>query len=81
MHKLSLENILILAAVVASLVIAIIAIQYHSPYAKLLSGSHTLTCEFSDGQRTVDASQVQYEINGYWKFYNGGASNCKLSSN
>ena len=40
------------------------------------SGKVDLYC-FIDGiEKKIDPELIEYELDGYWKFTNGGASNC-----
>ena len=42
------------------------------------SGDKDLYC-FIDGiQKKIDPELIEYELDGYWKFKNGGASNCQV---
>lgn len=43
------------------------------------SGEYTLTCLFEDGERAVPKEKIEYEIDGYWKFTNGGSNSCTLT--
>ena len=42
------------------------------------SGDKDLYC-FIDGiEKKIDPELIEYELDGYWKFTNGGASNCQV---
>lgn len=43
------------------------------------SGNKDLHCFIDDGiQKKIDPELIEYELDGYWKFSNGGASNCQV---
>lgn len=42
------------------------------------SGDKDLHC-FIDGiEKKIDPALIEYELDGYWAFSNGGASNCRV---
>lgn len=43
------------------------------------SGELDLYC-FIDGiEKKINPELIEYELDGYWKFTNGGASNCRVT--
>ena len=42
------------------------------------SGDKDLYCFIGDAEKKIDPELIEYELDGYWKFSNGGASNCRV---
>ena len=42
------------------------------------SGDKDLHCFIEGIEKKIDPALIEYELDGYWKFKNGGASNCQL---
>lgn len=42
------------------------------------SGDKDLYCLIDGVQKKIDPELIEYELDGYWKFSNGGASNCQV---
>ena len=79
MNKDTIKKVASALAMIALFIAAVALISNTDPYNKLVSGNYDLSCEFAEGSRSIDPAMVKYEIDGYWKFENGGASNCRLT--
>lgn len=42
------------------------------------SSDKDLYCFIGDTEKKIDPELIEYELDGYWKFSNGGASNCRV---
>lgn len=42
------------------------------------SGKVDLHCFIGNTEKKIDPELIEYELDGYWKFTNGGASNCRI---
>ena len=42
------------------------------------AGNKDLHCFIDGVQKRIDPELIEYELDGYWRFSNGGASNCRV---
>ena len=70
---IKLSSMLVLAGIVGFLVV-----NSENLERDVKSGKAELYCLIGDTEKKIDPKLIEYRINDYWKFSNGGASNCQV---
>ena len=72
---------LLTASLTASIVIAsLVTLNVYAGNIEkdVKSNKADLHCFIGTIEKKIDPELIEYEVDGYWKFTNGGASNCRV---